>query len=237
MYLKIKRDPSVCWVPSLRRYNAGSVFWAYIELEIQIHLETTILQFMETVNFKKRGWHFTASSIRKEQLREWIVTFWEERWKTGQKEEGEWICKGERWVCPWSSRDQPYSWEPLSLLEVDTIMDLIPNTHNGVGIEHQGSHQLPWNIHAKKAVVIFSTNWGTSCQAPNMPGEWAWISSTDALAIHSKPLFLGDFCDVVVFFFLKGPVTMTHYTIHIRNVHAYLTYPFCSTTTCCFGCI
>lgn len=109
------------------------------------------------MNFKKRGWHFTASSIRKERLREWIVTFWEEHWKSGQKEEGEWICKGERWICPSSSRDQPYSWEPLSLLEIDTIMDLIMNTHNGVGIEHQRSHQLPWNIHAKKAIVIFST--------------------------------------------------------------------------------
>lgn len=36
-----------------------------------------------------------------------------------------------------------YPWEPLSLLEVDTIMDLVLNTHNGVGIEPQGSHQLP----------------------------------------------------------------------------------------------
>lgn len=47
------------------------------------------------------------------------------------------------------------SWEPPGLLEVDTIMDLILNTHNGVGIEHQGSHQVPWNRHAKKLRSFF----------------------------------------------------------------------------------
>lgn len=49
---------------------------------------------------KKREWHFTASSIRKEQLRELIVTFWEEHWKTGQKGEGEWTCKAEPGFAP-----------------------------------------------------------------------------------------------------------------------------------------
>lgn len=44
---------------------------------------------------------------------------------------------------------KPYSCKPLGLLEADTIMDLVLNTHNGVGIEHQGSHQLPSNRHAK----------------------------------------------------------------------------------------
>lgn len=67
------------------------------------------------MNFRKRRWYFTASSIRKEQLTEWIGTFWEEHWKTGQKEEGAGIWKAEGLALLLKGS----SWEPPGLLKVD----------------------------------------------------------------------------------------------------------------------
>lgn len=58
-------------------------------------------------------------------------------------ERGERLCRVERRVYPILPGIKPYSWEPLGFLEVGTTMDLVLNMHNGVGIEHQGSHQLP----------------------------------------------------------------------------------------------